>query len=149
MHYKFIVILILSSLSSLLFSQGEGKNIIGGGFRMDRLSYEKSLDGIRKDIDLGIDVKYLRSLFPVHTSDSIHYDIINDSQKPLSRHWAGVISGFSGYYVISDSALMKCYRYIHRADPAVLCYQTNISGDHSNIPIWLESNQDTSPDKLW
>jgi hypothetical protein len=107
MHSKFIVFLIFSSLSTVLFSQGEGKNIIGGGFRMDRIYYEKSSDGIRKDIDLGINAKYLRSLFPVHTSDSIHYDNINDNKKPLSRHWAGVILGISGYYVNSDSAIIK------------------------------------------
>jgi hypothetical protein len=62
MHSRFIVFLILSSLSKLLFAQVEGNNILGGEFRLDRLSYEKSLDGVRRDIDLGINVKYLRSL---------------------------------------------------------------------------------------
>jgi len=107
MRPKFIFVLFLSSLSTLLFSQGEGKNMLGGGFRVDRLSYEKSYDGVRKDIDLGINAKYLRSLFPVHASDSIHYDNLSNSEKPLSRHWAGVILGFSGYYVNSDSVIIK------------------------------------------
>jgi hypothetical protein len=88
-------------------SQGEGKNIIGGGFRLDRLSYEKSYDGVRKDIDLGINGKYLRSLFPVHANDSTHYNNIGESEKPLSRHWAGIILGFSTYFVNSDSAVIK------------------------------------------
>lgn len=74
---------------------------------MDRLSYEESLDGIRKDIDLGIHAKYLRSLFPVHPDDSIHLHNFHDTKKPLSRHWAGGVLGFSGYYVNSDSAIMK------------------------------------------
>lgn len=107
MHSKFIVFLILTSLPTLLFSQGDGKNIISGGFRVDRLSYENSYEGNKTDIDLGINAKYLRSLFPVHASDSIHYDNINDSEKPLSRHWAGVILGFSTYFVNSDSAVIK------------------------------------------
>ena len=107
MHSKFIAFLILSSLPTLLFSQGDGNNIIGGGFRVDRLSYENSYDGNRTDIDLGINAKYLRSLFPVHASDSIHYDNINDSEKPLSRHSAGAILGFSTYYVNSDSAVIR------------------------------------------
>jgi len=107
LYPKFIVFFVLSSFPSLLLSQGDGKNIISGGFRVDRLSYENSYDGIRKDIDLGINAKYLRSLFPVHHSDSIHYDNINDSEKPLSRHWAGVNLGFSTYYVNSDSVVIN------------------------------------------
>jgi hypothetical protein len=107
MHPKVFAFLILLVLPTSLFAQVEGKNILGGGFRLDRLSYEKSYDGVRKDIDLGINAKYLRSLFPVHASDSIHYDNINDSEKPLSRHWAGITLGLSGYYVSSDSVIIK------------------------------------------
>lgn len=107
LHSYFITFLILFTLPTLLFSQGEGNNIIGGGFRMDRLYFETSPDGTRKDIDLGINTKYLRRISPVHSSDSIHYANIGDSQKPISRHWIGVIFGFSGYYRNSDSAITR------------------------------------------
>lgn len=82
-------------------------NIIGVGLHVDRLSYEKSLDGVRKDIELGFDAKYLRNLFSVHSQDSIHYYNIVDKKKPFSRYWAGVAIGLSGYYVRSDSAIMN------------------------------------------
>lgn len=107
MHSKFIAFWIIIALPTLLFSQGEGNNIIGGGLRMDRIYYEASSDGVRKDIDLGLDTKYLRRLFPVHPSDSTHYANIGDSEIPQSRHWIGVIFGLSGYYVNSDSAIIR------------------------------------------
>lgn len=107
MHSEFIVLLLISSLPSVIFSQGVGNNLIGGEFRVDRLSYEESLDGVRRDIDIGIQAKYLRSLFPVHTNDSIHYKDIIDNKKPLSRHWAGIVFGLSGYYVNSDSVIIQ------------------------------------------
>jgi len=107
MHSKIIVFLILSSLSKLLFAQVEGNNIIGGELKLDRISYEKSFDGVRRDIDIGINTKYLRSLFPVDSNDSIHYAKLRNREKPLSRYWAGVILGLSGYFVNSDSADIK------------------------------------------
>lgn len=81
-------------------------NVIGVGLHVDRLSYEKSLDGVRKDIDLGVDAKYLRNLFPVHPRDSIHYYNITDKKKLFSRYWVGVDFGLSGYYVNSDSVVI-------------------------------------------
>jgi hypothetical protein len=107
MHPKVFAFLILLVLPTSLFAQVEGNNLIGGGFRIDRLYFEESSDGVSKDIDLGVNAKYLRSLFPVHASDSTHYDNINESETPLSRQWFGFIYGFSGYYLNSDSVQIK------------------------------------------
>jgi len=107
-HSRIISFLILCSLSISLYSQIEGNNLVGGGLRVDRLFIEKSpLDGVRKDIDLGLNAKYLRNLSPIHARDSARYSSLKESKIPISRHWAGVVLGFSGYYVNSDSVLIS------------------------------------------
>lgn len=108
MHSKLFSFLFLCSISISLHSQIEDNNLVGGGFRVDRLHIEKSLyDGLRKDIDLGIDAKILRNLSPIHAKDSARYHILNESNKPSSRYWAGLVLGFSGYYVNSDSVMIS------------------------------------------
>ncbi|MFO7881992.1 MAG: hypothetical protein R6U52_05600 [Kosmotogaceae bacterium] len=92
---------------ALLYSQPDENKMIGGELRLERLYFQKSPFGVRKDIDLGFALKYLQRLSPSSGSDSIPIKRNRIGPKLLSSYWCGVTIGFSGYYSNADSMNMN------------------------------------------